>query len=77
MPHIDNRLGILRVAAGLTKPQLAVAIGVDPATIHRWESRTVGIPDHRKVELALMFGVSVPYLMCWDDENGNGGEVAA
>jgi transcriptional regulator with XRE-family HTH domain len=66
----------LRLAEGLTGPQLAVAIGVDPTTLWRWESGAGQIPDKRKAELAERFGVTIAYLMGWDDNGDeNGGDV--
>lgn len=62
---VPNRLQALRKSAGLTLPQLAVQIGVDPTTVHRWETSRGQIPDERKQELARMFDVSIAHLMCW------------
>jgi transcriptional regulator with XRE-family HTH domain len=62
---VPNRLRALRKSAGLTLPQLAVEIGVDPTTAYRWETSRVGIPDERKAELAEKFDVSIAHLMCW------------
>lgn len=70
---LPNRLAALRTAAGLTVPQLAVAIGKDPTTVWRWEKCRIAIPDEQKVVLAQKFGVTVGHLMAYDD----GEDVAA
>ncbi len=69
-----NRLRALRVAAGSTQANLAEQIGVDIATISRWEDGKSGIADGRKAELALIFGVTREHLMGWD---ADGADVAA
>lgn len=68
-----NRIRDLRVAAGLTGQQLAAALGVDAATVSRWENEVTGVPDKHKLTLAERFGVSVSHLMGWaDGDNGDG-----
>jgi transcriptional regulator with XRE-family HTH domain len=74
---VPNRLTALRKSAGLTTPQLAVMIGVDPTTVYRWERSRVGIPDQRKTQLAAMFGVCVSHLMCWPCDECGVEDVAA
>lgn len=66
-----NRLRELRERAHLTLAELGEQIGVDASTISRWELQVSGIPDPRKQQLAEFFAVSVPYLMAWDEPNGN------
>lgn len=66
---VPNRLKALRKSAGLTLPQLAVQIGVDPTTVHRWETSRGQIPDERKQELAETFDVSIAHLMCWTGDD--------
>ena len=70
-----NRLAQVRETVGLSQRQLAHALGVHPSTVSRWESGASRIADERKQELAEHLGVSVSYLMGWDelpDDNGNG-----
>ena len=63
-----NRLRALRVAAGLTQANLAEQVGVDIATISRWEDGKSGIADSRKAQLALIFRVTREHLMAWDSD---------
>ena len=73
MAGSDNRLRELRTQRNLTLEALGNEIGVYPSTILRWETGHTAIPDPRKQELAEFFGVTVAYLMYWDEPNGNGG----
>jgi transcriptional regulator with XRE-family HTH domain len=70
-----NRIASLRAASGLTRTQVAARLGLkSERTVYRWETGGSGIPDSSKFALAEMFGVSVPWLMGWEDEgNGDGG----
>jgi DNA-binding transcriptional regulator YiaG len=72
-----NRLAELKKVQGLSYTQVAAALGVTEITVRRWENRSSGIPDRHKVELAALFGVSVPWLMHWEDGNHNGNGDAA
>ncbi len=67
-----NRLAELRSATGLSQTALAYERGVTSATIYRWETGRVPIPDTQKLALALRFGVTPGYLMGWEP-----GEVEA
>ena len=59
-----NRLGELRRDSGLTRRQLAQAIGVDPTTVKRWERRDAHVPGSLQGKVAGVLGVSVAFLMC-------------
>lgn len=73
-----NRLRELRIKRELLLAALAEDMSVAVSTVSRWETSDTAIPDYRKQELAEYFGVTVSWLMCWDDGNGNGeGERAA
>jgi transcriptional regulator with XRE-family HTH domain len=61
-----NRLVELRKQSGLLRSQIAGALRVDQSTLWRWEHGAT-IPDHKKLELAKLFGVSPAYLMGWSD----------
>lgn len=54
-----NTLRSLRRAADVTQKQLAVAAGVDPATISKWESGLVPVPLRAVPILARMLGVEL------------------
>lgn len=79
MQAASNRIRTLRTSRNLSLAAVAATIGVDESTVSRWETGKQGVPDHRKVQLADFFGVSVAYLMGWSDGNGdgNGERVAA
>lgn len=68
-----NRLGELREAQGLNVPKFAVAFGVDPSTVYRWERGTTEIDDATKGRLASYFGVSIEHLMGWDRTEAKAG----
>ena len=74
-----SRIESLRNASGLTRAQLADRLGVHARTIYRYERGDVQIPDEQKLEMARIFGgVSVPYLMGWENDHpGGGGERVA
>ena len=67
--HPPHRLRYLRRAQGVTLAAVAERIGVTEATAEAWERRQRGIPDHQKVRLAAIFGVTVSFLMGWDEEH--------
>lgn len=80
----SNRLRELRKSQGWSRRELADRLAPQPRnellherTIRRWEDGDTAIPDHRKAELADLFGVSIPFLMCWSDGNGVNGESEA
>jgi DNA-binding transcriptional regulator YiaG len=74
-----NRIAELRGAADMTRADLAARLGLkSERTVYRWETGESGVPDATKIELARMFGVSVAWLMAWEDEdNGGGGRQVA
>lgn len=75
-----NRLTELMQAAGLNKTQVAAQLGVGEVTVRRWQRGDTGIPDRQKLALADLFGVSVTWLMGWEDlpnGDGNDGERVA
>lgn len=67
-----NRLRELREAHDLKLWELSAVAERDASMIHRYETGTTRIPDDLKLRLAEHFGVTVAYLMGWDEE-----EVAA
>jgi transcriptional regulator with XRE-family HTH domain len=70
----ENRLHDLRVDHGIKPEVLAVELGVNPATIYRWERGT--IPAAYLVRLADRFDVSIDHLVGRDRiPAGASGEV--
>jgi transcriptional regulator with XRE-family HTH domain len=68
-----NRIASCREASGLKRIDVAAQLRVGEVTVARWETGKSGIPDHHKLSLSELFGVSVPWLMGWTDgANGNG-----
>lgn len=61
-----NRLAELRKAAGLNQTALAYERGVTSATVYRWETGRVSIPDTHKLALAERFSVTPGFLMGWE-----------
>lgn len=75
-----NRLRELRKHVGISQAELARQIGVSAYKIHRWETgqTKLGSADEDVIAaLADVLRVSVPFLMGWNDGNGNNDEVAA
>lgn len=64
-----NRIEKFRVASHLSRAGVADRLGVGEATIARWERGGAQVPDEKKLALAELFGgVSVAYLMGWENE---------
>lgn len=62
-PSTLPRLQRLRNAQRLTQQALADLIGVDRATVRRWERGTARIPQIHRADLARIFGASIDHLM--------------
>jgi transcriptional regulator with XRE-family HTH domain len=58
-----NRLGELLDAANIRPAEVAVHCDVDQSTIWRWRTGRSPIPDHQKVRLAQLLGVTIAELM--------------
>jgi transcriptional regulator with XRE-family HTH domain len=69
-----NRIASLRRAAKLSQRQLAERMAVRVETVSRWERGKNKISDEDKLTLASLFGVSVGFLMGWDEPNGGNGD---
>ena len=65
-----NRISMLRKIAGLSPEDIAERMNVVKVTVERWEAGAVQIPDHQKLALADLFGVSPAFLMGWPEGNG-------
>ena len=64
-----NRLKELRKEKKLTQKELADKINVSKITVLRWEDGTSNIKPEKAKKLADYFGVSVPYLLGYDDND--------
>ena len=62
-----NRLKELRKQKGLTQQELADEISVSKITILRWENEERQIKTEKAQQLADYFGVSVGYLLGYDE----------
>lgn len=61
------RLGALMEAGAIRANKVAAHCDVDQSTVWRWRTGRAAIPDEQKLRLAEFFGVTVPYLMAWDE----------
>lgn len=52
-----------RVRIGLTQDGLAKELGVDEATIRRWEKEKTPVPSGKATQMAKLFQCSVDYLL--------------
>lgn len=64
-----NRLKELRKEKKLTQKELADKINVSKITVLRWENGERQIKPDKAEKLADFFGVSVGYLLGYDDNN--------
>lgn len=61
------RLAELRETAGETAVSLAAWQGTSTQTLWRWETGRVPIPERHREALAQRFGVTIPYLMRYEE----------
>ena len=64
---IPERLHSLRESRGLTLDQVGEYIGVNRATILRYENGNIDISRPVAIKLAELYGVSPSYIMCFDN----------
>lgn len=62
-----NRIKDLRIEQGLTQQELADEIGVPCRTLQNWENELSPIRLAAAYELAVYFGVDMPYLFGYSD----------
>lgn len=62
-----NRLKELRKEKKLTQEELAEETDIPYRTLQRWENGETDIKSDKAKKLADYFGVSVPYLLGYDD----------
>ena len=64
---IGYRIKRLRELKKLTQEELGLAIGVNKATINRYETGVIDIKRTTALKLASIFDVSPAYIMGWED----------
>jgi len=63
MTILGKRLKELRESKGLSLMEFGKQFGIDARTIRRWESGQVDIGADKIIRLALLFDVSIDYLL--------------
>lgn len=69
---IGKRLKDLREARGLTLEQVGDHVGVNKATVQRYEIGNIDIKRNVAIKLGECFGVSPAYIMGWTDDPMDG-----
>ena len=70
MKSPGRRLRTSREAKGLTQKELAAKLGVDAATVSRWESDAIGFGPVWAEEIAKVIGESAVWLLCLEEQRG-------
>ena len=65
---IGSRVKALREARGLTLEQVGAFIGVNKATVQRYEIGNIDIKRNVAIKLAECLGTSPSYIMGWTDD---------
>lgn len=65
---IGSRIKALREARGLTLEQVGDFIGVNKATVQRYEIGNIDIKRNVAIKLAECLGTSPSYIMGWTDD---------
>ena len=69
--EIGHRIKYLRELKKLTQEELGKIIGVNKATVNRYETGIIDIKRTTAIKLAEVFDVSPAYIMGWDEETQN------
>ncbi len=69
--NIGQRIKTLRENNQLTQAALGKAIGVNKATVNRYETGVLDIKRTIAIKLAEALNTTPAYLMGWEDEYGN------
>ena len=69
---MKNRIKELREQNDLTQKDLANLVGIHIRSLQHYEKGDRKPRDRKLEKLALIFDVSIPYLLGYVDENGNG-----
>lgn len=67
-----NRIRVLREEAKMTQRDLASRLGVEPAVVSKYENEKSGLSEGTLRMLALIFDVSVDYILGLSDERKKG-----
>lgn len=65
---IGERIKLKRQELNWSQRELARRMDYDHSTITRIEKGTIDIPQSRVVQFSKVLGVSIAYLMGWEDE---------
>lgn len=65
---IGSKIKALREARGLTLEQVGSYIGVNKATVQRYEIGNIDIKRNTAIKLAECFGTTPSYIMGWTDD---------
>ena len=68
---IGERIKQKRQELNWSQRELAARMKYDHSTITRIEKGTIDIPQSRVVQFSNVLGVSIAYLMGWEDEEKN------
>ena len=66
--NIGQRIKSLRESNGLTQEELGKAIGVNKATVNRYETGVIDIKRTVAIKLAEALDTTPAYLMGWDED---------
>lgn len=67
-----NRIRVLREESKMTQRDLASRLGVEPAVVSKYENEKSGLSEGTLRMLALIFDVSVDYILGLSDERKKG-----
>lgn len=67
--NIGHRIKQLRELKNLTQEELGKIIGVNKATINRYETGIIDIKRTTAIKLANVFGVTPAYIVGWEERN--------
>ena len=65
---IGSRIRSARKSAGMSQEELGKRLDIGKSSISEWESGKRALPIDVVEQISEILGVSVPYLMGWDEE---------
>lgn len=67
MTKLNERIKVLRKKAGLTQEELGEILGIQKASVQKYEKGTISNPKPEMVEkMAKVFNVTPSHIMGWD-----------